>query len=155
MHESLRFVTIEVMTVSGKGGRPRKWRSDADRVRAYRARQRGAAEPSTLHQAFDDGDELAASIERERVSNEQLAAANQVERALRAEIATTKRSLDRHLKRVDWLEVANADLTADFASANAELHSVRHHEASPAPRQIVERPPNRAVRRRAARGHRA
>ena len=47
------------MTIPGKGGRPRKWRSDADRSRAYRARQRGGDEPTTIEQALDDGDELA------------------------------------------------------------------------------------------------
>lgn len=47
------------MTIPGKGGRPRKWRSDADRTRAYRARQRGEAEPLPLEQALADGDDLA------------------------------------------------------------------------------------------------
>lgn len=35
------FRYARLVTVPGKGGRPRKWRSDADRVRAYRARQAG------------------------------------------------------------------------------------------------------------------
>ena len=48
VHESLRFVTLTPMTVPGKGGRPRKWRSDADRVRAFRARERGDDEPPTI-----------------------------------------------------------------------------------------------------------
>lgn len=57
------------MTITGKGGRPRKWRSDADRSRAYRARQRGDDEPATIEQALDDGDELAeARREIERLS---------------------------------------------------------------------------------------
>jgi chromosome segregation ATPase len=57
------------VTIPGKGGRPRKWRSDADRSRAYRARQRGDHEPSTIEQALDDGDELAeARREIERLS---------------------------------------------------------------------------------------
>jgi chromosome segregation ATPase len=47
------------VTIPGKGGRPRKWRSDADRTRAYRARQRGEAEPLPLEQALADGDDLA------------------------------------------------------------------------------------------------
>src|SRR5262249_23470440 len=54
------FVTLRAVTVPGRGGRPRKWRSDADRVRAYRARQRGAPEPPVLVVALDEGDELAA-----------------------------------------------------------------------------------------------
>ena len=57
------------MTIPGKGGRPRKWRSDADRSRAYRARQRGDDEPATIEQALDDSDELAeAQREIERLS---------------------------------------------------------------------------------------
>jgi hypothetical protein len=42
------------MTVPGKGGRPRKWRSDADRVRAFRARHRGEEEPATFDEALVD-----------------------------------------------------------------------------------------------------
>jgi hypothetical protein len=66
LHVPSRFVTVVVMTVSGKGGRPRKWRSDADRQRAFRARQKGEAEPPTLARALDDGDELAVALERIR-----------------------------------------------------------------------------------------
>src|SRR5690242_7503544 len=43
---------ITRMTVPGKGGRPRKWLSDADRMRAYRARRRGESEPDTLEAAL-------------------------------------------------------------------------------------------------------
>ena len=57
------------MTVSGKGGRPRKWRSDADRVRDYRARQRGVDEPPTLAQAL-----AVAEIEALRVRTRDLEA---------------------------------------------------------------------------------
>jgi chromosome segregation ATPase len=57
------------VTIPGKGGRPRKWRSDADRSRAHRARQRGDDEPATIEQALDDRDELAqARREIERLS---------------------------------------------------------------------------------------
>lgn len=51
------------MTVPAKGGRPRKWRSDADRVRAFRARQRGDQEPATLDASLVDGDELARAVD--------------------------------------------------------------------------------------------
>jgi hypothetical protein len=54
------------MTVPGRGGRPRRWRSDADRQRAFRARRDGRPEPPTLAQALDDGDELALALERIR-----------------------------------------------------------------------------------------
>ena len=59
---SSRSVTITLMTVAGKGGRPRKWRSDADRVRAFRARQRGDEEPPALDIAFQNGDDLAVAL---------------------------------------------------------------------------------------------
>ena len=49
------------MTVAGKGGRPRKWRSDTDRGRAYRARQRGDLEPAALSQIVDETDRLATA----------------------------------------------------------------------------------------------
>ena len=52
-HESSRFVTGTPMTVPGKGGRPRKWRSDADRVRAFRAGERGDDEPPTIEVALE------------------------------------------------------------------------------------------------------
>jgi hypothetical protein len=59
--EQFRRVTLrsDLVTVPGKGGRPRKWRSDTDRQRAWRARADGRAEPPTLDQALNDGDELA------------------------------------------------------------------------------------------------
>ena len=60
------------MTVPGKGGRPRKWLSNADRMRAYRARRRGEAEPETLDAALDAGDELAEALGRERRLLQQL-----------------------------------------------------------------------------------
>jgi hypothetical protein len=63
------------MTVPGKGGRPRKWRSDADRVRAFHARQRGEEEPATLEEALVDGDDLARAIEHSRQLQADLVAA--------------------------------------------------------------------------------
>ena len=158
-----RIVTFrypDAMTVAGKGGRPRKWRSDTDRVRAYRARQRGEEEPSTLTQAIDDGDELAKSLERERALHEQLLAAKSVERELRTAIASSERALARQNKRADWLEVSHADVAADLAAAQAELDMLRQHEADSASgvqRQpaIVDRPTNRTERRRATRRRRS
>jgi hypothetical protein len=63
------------MTVPGKGGRPRKWRSDADRVRAFRARHRGEEEPATFEEALVDGDDLARAVERSRQLQADLVAA--------------------------------------------------------------------------------
>jgi hypothetical protein len=158
-----RIVTFRYdgsVTVAGKGGRPRKWRSDADRVRAYRARQRGDSEPSTLEQAFDDGDELAKALERERVLHEQLMTAQSVERELRASLAAAERELARQLKRMDWLEASQADAAADLAAAQAELDTLREHSANDVStdrpqRAGVDQQANRAERRRAARRRRA
>lgn len=54
------------MTVPGKGGRPRKWASDRDRQRAWRARQQGQPEPTQYREALDDGDLLAAALAERR-----------------------------------------------------------------------------------------
>jgi len=154
-----RIVTFRYcvpVTVAGKGGRPRKWRSDADRVRAYRARQRGDPEPSTLAQAFDDGDELARALERERVLQEQLVSAQSAMCELQASLAAAERELARQLKRMDFLEASQADAAADLAAAQAEVDTLREHNADAlSTDQLqgsgVERPANRAARRRAAR----
>lgn len=74
------------MTVPGKGGRPRKWRSDADRQRAVRARANGGEGPPTLLQALDDGDELARAWEMIRDLGEQLQAAKERADRLQAEL---------------------------------------------------------------------
>jgi hypothetical protein len=57
---------MALMTVPGKGGRPRKWRSDADRVRAFRARQRGEDGPPTVEVARAAGDEAALARDQVR-----------------------------------------------------------------------------------------
>jgi hypothetical protein len=68
LESRLRRISLRClpMTVPGKGGRPRKWRSNADRIRAYRARQQGVPEPPILEQALQDGDELARALELAR-----------------------------------------------------------------------------------------
>ncbi len=81
------------MTVPGKGGRPRKWRSDADRVRAYRARQTGIDEPPVLAQALDDGDESARVWATVHDLGEQLATANTTIKQVRRESDQTRREL--------------------------------------------------------------
>lgn len=70
--QTSRFVTIGSRDRAGQGWSAEKWRSDADRQRAFRARQSGRAEPPTLVQALDDGDELASAREvaRGRVSRD-------------------------------------------------------------------------------------
>ena len=87
------------MTVPGKGGRPRKWRSDADRVRAYRARQTGVDELPTLVQALDDADELARTWAMVRDLGEQLDTANALAKQLRRERDQARRELEREQHR--------------------------------------------------------
>jgi chromosome segregation ATPase len=121
-----------LVTVPGKGGRPRKWRSDADRQRAFRARQSGRPEPPTAVQALDDGDELARAWEVVRDLGRQLDGAQRLERDARQELAAARRELAREQRQWGWLEVENARLRTDAdrlqaeaAELTAELSSVR------------------------------
>ena len=98
-----RFVTGVGVTVPGKGGRPRKWRSDADRARAYRARQVGNEEPPVLARALDDGDELARVWALVRDLGAQ--ASRERDRA-RSELAAERR-------RWGWIEAQIAELAAE------------------------------------------
>ena len=101
------------MTVPGKGGRPRKWRSDADRVRAYRARQTGVDEPPVIAQALDDGDELAQVWATVRDLGEQLATTNATLKQVRRERDQTRRELEREQHRWGWIESHNTELTVE------------------------------------------
>ena len=113
------------MTVPGKGGRPRKWRSDADRVRAYRARQTGIDEPPTLVQALDDGDELAQVWATVRDLGEQLDTANATIKQIRRERDQTRRELEREQHRWGWIESHNTELTAERDRLLGELDELR------------------------------
>jgi len=104
VHRIVAFRYAGGVTVSGKGGRPRKWRTDADRVRAYRARQAGRPEPPELAQALDDGDELALALEQIRALKQELAAAAATERALRNEVRSVRHQLAAEGQRFGWLE---------------------------------------------------
>jgi chromosome segregation ATPase len=113
------------MTVPGKGGRPRKWRSDADRVRAYRARQTGVDEPPVLAQALDDGDELARVWALVRQLGEQLDTANATIKQLRRERDQARRELERERHRWGWIESHNTELTAERDRLLGELGELR------------------------------
>lgn len=113
------------MTVPGKGGRPRKWRSDADRVRAYRARQAGVDEPPVLAQALDDGDELAQVWAMVRDLGEQLDTANTTIKQVRRERDQTRRELEREQHRWGWIESHNTELTAERDRLLGELDELR------------------------------
>ena len=98
------------MTVAGKGGRPRKWRSDGDRSRAFRARQQGRTEPSTLAAALDDGDALAKVLDQMRVLREELLDARQSERSAREELGRARQIAADQAARFGWLEHENERL---------------------------------------------
>lgn len=161
------------MTIPGKGGRPRKWRSDADRVRAFRARERGAPEPPVLSTVLDESDELAAAWDRVRELGEQLDRQRVVERSLRRELGAARRELEAQQTRFQWLSDSNEALRSKFAAGDrerrelarrltaqiAEAEALRRQQdvwlsAASSPAAIGasgERSGNRAQRRRAAR----
>jgi hypothetical protein len=154
------------MTVPGKGGRPRKWRSDADRVRAFRARHRGEEEPATFEEALLDGDDLARAVKHARQLQADLAAAiaslsesNQALQNERRRHQSTLRRLDRARAELDGMRTAGARreelelLREGFAELRAENAALRARIALTAP---VAQPQelNRADRRRAAKRHR-
>ena len=112
------------MTIPGKGGRPRKWRSDGDRVRAYRARQRGEAEPVAVTQALDDGDELAATWDVVRQLGERLDQARTVEQQLRHEVSRARREMERQQRQFGWIERANQQARAELDETRRERDSL-------------------------------
>jgi chromosome segregation ATPase len=140
VHVPLRFVTIPGMTIPGKGGRPRKWRSDADRVRAFRARQRGEAEPPVLAAALDEGDELAAAWEQVRQLGQQLESLRTAARSARRETAAARRELEAGKRRFGWLSTENDDLRTRLQHVEDERSTLVDELAS-----VVEE--NAALRR--------
>jgi hypothetical protein len=109
------------MTIPGKGGRPRKWRSDADRQRAWRVRANGTEQPPTMVQALDDGDELARAWEMIRDLGKQLEAAKDKAKALQVELNRERRERATEDRRWGWIITAHEQLTADNHRLGAEL----------------------------------
>jgi chromosome segregation ATPase len=157
----------DLMTVPGKGGRPRKWRSDADRVRAHRARQRGEDEPATLEQAFVDGDELARAIDRGRQLQAELVAAIQSlaesDAALQSEHrrhTATQRKLDRERADLDAVRATLARQAEELRATHDELFELRadnsrlREQLVLAAQRAQQAGPNRAARRQAAKSDR-
>lgn len=148
------------MTVPGKGGRPRKWRSDADRQRAWRNRQTGAPEPPTMVQALDDGDELARTWQMIRDLGAQLEAAKAKAKALQVELNRTRREHATEDRRWGWITTENQHLHAETERLRAErddalarLHDLEALRQQPAPRTGTPPPASgpalsRAERRR-------
>jgi hypothetical protein len=157
------FRYTPTMTVPGKGGRPRKWRSDADRVRAFRARHRGEEEPATFEEALVDGDDLARAVEHSRQLQADLVAAigslsesNAALQTERRRHQSTLRRLDRARAKLDGLRTAGARreeevelLREGFTELEAENAALRARIALTAP-AAQPQGLNRADRRRAA-----
>jgi hypothetical protein len=157
------------VTIPGKGGRPRKWRSDADRVRAFRARQRGDSEPPVLAMALDEGDEFATALEHGRELGRHLVEQRKVERALRGELVAVRRELEAQQARFGWLRRDNDALRTKLAAADRARNEVEDRlkvlerlvmqedlepmrtTATPAVDTTETPSTNRAQRRRAAR----
>jgi chromosome segregation ATPase len=167
VYSIVAFRYAPTMTVPGKGGRPRKWRSDADRVRAFRARERGEEEPATFEEALVDGDDLARAVERSRQFQAELVAAlaslsesNAALQTERRRHQSTLRRFDRVSAELDGLRTAGARRQEELellregrAELRAENAALRARIALAAP---AARPQglNRADRRRAAKRYR-
>ena len=148
------------MTIPGKGGRPRKWRSDADRSRAYRARQRGDDEPATIEQALDDGDELAEARRKIERLSLALREGRIQQRTLRAIIQRREREiilLDEQLQNLRRIVEASwherMELRRRYDELRAELNrasqgiGTRHVPTPPALPRHVRRQLERDQRR--------
>lgn len=149
------------MTIPGKGGRPRKWRSDADRIRAFRARQRGEDEPATVEVALEQGDEAAAAWERVQELGETIEALRVELKTSRTALRQAEKALDQERARLIWIEEDNDRLRADLEATTHERDELQQRlddllRAAP---DVPTRPqaasgPNRAQRRRAERERR-
>jgi len=142
------------MTVPGKGGRPRKWRSDADRVRAFRARERGDDEPPTIEVALESGDEAAVAWDQARQLGDTID-------ALKAELKTTKaalrraeKELEREQVRANWISEGNDRLRAELDAIERDRADLQERRdvllrtiTTPAPNARPVPGPNRAQRR--------
>lgn len=102
------------MTVPGKGGRPRKWRSDADRVRAFRARERGDDEPPTIEVARESGDEAAAAWDQVRQLGDTINALNAELKTTQAALRRAEKELEREQVRSSWMSEGNDRLRAEL-----------------------------------------
>lgn len=146
------------MTIPGKGGRPRKWRTDADRVRAFRARQRGEDEPTTLEAALVDGDELAHALERITELQADLIAAASDAGALIDQVEAERRRTERSLRRAGRLESELITLREAHRESSHELAELRaDNDALRRQLQSGDQQPgaaNRAQRRLAAKRER-
>jgi hypothetical protein len=162
VHGIVAFRYSGLVTVPGKGGRPRKWRSDADRVRAHRARQRGEDEPATFEGALADGDDLARAVDHGRrlqadlvAAVESLADADAALQAERRRHLATQRKLDRTRADLDGRRESDERRAEELRAMHEELDVLKAaysrllEQLTPAQRSQAPGP-NRAERRQAA-----
>ncbi len=149
------------MTVPGKGGRPRKWRSDADRVRAFRARECGDDEPPTIEAALESGDEAAVAWDQVRLLGDTVDAVKAELKTTRAALRRAEKELEREQVRSNWISEINDRLRAELDAAERDradiqerLDELVHTKATPAPNAGPTHGPNRAQRRQAERQRR-
>lgn len=101
------------MTIPGKGGRPRKWRSDANRSRAYRARQRCEDEPASIEQA--EIERLSRELRERRLDLH----------VLRAIVAQRDREVALLDDRVTTVTSANSHLLTERGELQRERDELR------------------------------
>ncbi len=150
------------MTVPGKGGRPRKWRSDADRVRAFRARQRGEDEPPTVEVARAGGDEAALAWDQVRELGLTIEALGVELKASRTALRRAEKELEHERVRYRWISDDNDRLRADLEAAERDrvdlqalVDELVRSPAKPAPPSAGTAPGlSRAQRRQAERQRR-
>ena len=149
------------MTVAGKGGRPRKWRSDADRVRAFRARHRGEEEPATFEEALVDGDDAALAWNRVRELECALEDLRREAKLSKASAREARTALDHERVRFGWINEENIRLRSEIEALRAERDALQEERttllettkglSTPAVRTNA---PNREQRRQAERRRR-
>ena len=149
MGSSVAFRYDGHVTVPGKGGRPRKWKSDADRVRAFRARQRGEAEPKTFEEIIDDGGEIAGLWTQLEELRQTVAEQSATIASLRSENSELEGRLADDRDRYAWIGEENDRLREELSRRPTR----RVHPWGPeTDRSQVA--PNRAARRRSERAGR-
>ena len=151
------FRYSRLVTVAGKGGRPKKWKSDADRVRAYRARQRGEPEPPKLDQAVEQDDDVARLISRIEELERKVSGDRRVASALRSRVQQLDRENEELRRRIgqrdhelEALRELNARLSTQRDQLMAALNAWAARGEDPSAVDGAEQLP-RAERRRRAR----
>ncbi|HYN31082.1 MAG TPA: hypothetical protein VES40_00540 [Ilumatobacteraceae bacterium] len=149
------------MTVPGRGGRPRKWRSDADRVRAFRARERGDDEPPTIELALQSDDGAAVAWDQVRQLGDTIDGLKAELKTTQAALRRTERDLEREKVHSSWISEGNDRLRAeldaverDRAELRERLDELLHTRVTPGSSARPAPGPNRAQRRQTDRQRR-